>query len=114
MKTRQGFVSNSSSSSFIIVIPKEVHEKALEYLSDFEKLVVKECVYDKGILFGRSIVAYDEWTDMNGYNNIEGTEIENYDGDRYDGDLYDAMDKWKARVRELSKEGEIFTISQDH
>ena len=33
MKTRQGFVSNSSTSSFILVTSKEAHDKAIKQLN---------------------------------------------------------------------------------
>jgi hypothetical protein len=42
MKTRNGFVSNSSTSSFIIVTTKEAHEKAISQLVPWELKVVEE------------------------------------------------------------------------
>jgi len=34
MKIRNGFVSNSSSSSFVIVVPSEIHSKVLSEIDD--------------------------------------------------------------------------------
>lgn len=45
MKVRTGFVSNSSSSSFVVVASQKVIDKALKRLSDFGREVVKtECL----------------------------------------------------------------------
>jgi hypothetical protein len=41
MKTRNGFVSNSSSSSFIIIIGKETADKIIETLDPFVKETVE-------------------------------------------------------------------------
>jgi hypothetical protein len=41
MKTRNGFVSNSSSSSFVIVTSKDEHEKALKKLSEEQKSLIE-------------------------------------------------------------------------
>ena len=41
MKTRTGFVSNSSSSSYVIVVEKEAFEKLYAQLSDIQKDIAK-------------------------------------------------------------------------
>ena len=41
MKIRQGFVSNSSTSSFVIMCSKKIYELALEKCSEFGRAVIK-------------------------------------------------------------------------
>lgn len=40
MKFRTGFVSNSSSSSFVMIVDKDDHDKALENCSEYVKAVI--------------------------------------------------------------------------
>lgn len=41
MKVRQGFVSNSSASSFVLLlVPEEIHDKVMERASDEVHAVV--------------------------------------------------------------------------
>jgi len=44
MKIRNGFVSNSSSSSFFIVSPKEAHDKALKKLHPYYQKWINDIV----------------------------------------------------------------------
>jgi len=66
MKIRNGFVSNSSSSSFLLVTTKENYDKVLEdlALSEEDQELLKECDYLFGTkkVFGKDcvIVSYQE------------------------------------------------------
>lgn len=42
MKVRDGHVSNSSSSSFLLIATKEAYEEAMAKLNDYEKYVAKK------------------------------------------------------------------------
>ena len=44
MKVRSGFVSNSSSSSFVCIATRESHEKAMAKLNEKDRQLVEQCV----------------------------------------------------------------------
>jgi len=51
MKVRLGFVSNSSSSSFLALIPKKVFESICNNLTPFEEALVRQLVIEYDIVF---------------------------------------------------------------
>jgi len=53
MKVRNGFVSNSSSSSFFIACPKKVHDKALKTLHPYYQKWIKEMLGLEEQMFGK-------------------------------------------------------------
>lgn len=55
MKVRSGFVSNSSSSSFVCIATRESHEKAMAKLDPDDRLLVAQCVSFKK--FGNEEIA---------------------------------------------------------
>lgn len=61
MKTRNDFVSNSSSCSFVVAIPSEAQYK----FKDFVKDVVKDCVANKN---ERSEMSKEELDKLNAFN----------------------------------------------
>jgi len=65
MKIRNGFVSNSSSSSFVIAVKKDVHEKVLKQLTEYEKDVIEQ-IAEKDTIFGIDVYTVSDMTDMDG------------------------------------------------
>lgn len=78
MKTRKGFVSNSSSSSFVLVAKKDEVDEVLKGCPDVIKhLLPSPSVHDA---FGSKMVTYM------GYESTEdwGYQLEDFDGDFVD------------------------------
>ena len=77
MKTRQGFVSNSSSSSFVILLDKETHTEACKKLKPMYAAaidLIPEHTHNK-IVFDKKMIVI-EWHTGNASecNCFEGTE----------------------------------------
>ena len=99
MIQRNGFVSNSSSSSFVLIVPMSAHERAMMNLTDFERAVINFAmkpagdvlpimychdlnIMDDGQLFGEySTFEYEYWWPLD------------EDGDRVRP--YDVLEKYK-------------------
>jgi len=77
MKKRNGFVSNSSSSSFIVAFPKNINS-----LEEFKKIVLGNCSIDEFVDSGYrkehsgEEAIYILYTDYSSAKNLEATEIE--------------------------------------
>jgi hypothetical protein len=56
MKIREGHVSNSSSSSFLLVVTEDVFKKALKEASPLVKDIVKYLEPEKRRVFGKKVV----------------------------------------------------------
>lgn len=100
MKIRTGFVSNSSSSSFAIVISKEKHDKIMEQLHPFIQACINALGVNKETMDGKEYVQFGEWQGMGG-SQFEYIEIE-YDGEEPDGvDKYETIDNYTKKADEL-------------
>ncbi len=80
MKFRNGFVSNSSSSSFVLIVDKEAHDKAMEQLKDHKYIeILKEIIgcLGKDKFMGRDVVT------ISGYDSHGDRAIGNYSMDEF-------------------------------
>ncbi len=65
MKIRTGFVSNSSSSSFVCLYKKDEVDKLMHTLTGTERLVFDE-VFGETEVFGQHCYLYDDYSDRSG------------------------------------------------
>lgn len=109
MKTRQRFVANSSSSSFLTITTKENHEWALQELHPYIVAVMKK-VCSEGKFLGKDTVYVGDMTDMGGIScTFEYLDID-YDGeipiDKWEDEmeLWSACDKYRSKIKENPEE----------
>lgn len=76
MKIRTGFVSNSSSSSFVVLLSKEQDTEFQKKLSPIQKEVLGACAREEKIFLGNDVVAYTGWSNAGGYSNFEDVYID--------------------------------------
>lgn len=115
MKIRSGFVSNSSSSSFVIVAPKAAVDKVLGGLkNDYERAVVKH-IMKKEKFLGQSICVfsgatgnYDSWEynfDASAHDGFVSEDDEDAKDDEispYPSDVFDDFcDKLKKETKDV-------------
>ena len=79
MKIRQGFVSNSSSSSFVIFVEKKDYDKIVAELSVLEKDILSAVSPEKIKAFGKNLMKI-------GYMSGNYSTLEDY---TYEGKLSD-------------------------
>jgi len=116
MKIRSGFVSNSSSSSFILIASKELVEKTLEKMNEKETTAVIMSSGQKINLFGKECFVFEEFCDNGGYSNWDDFSIkEEFDSEEVqeifnesDVSFYEIFSDFVDSLKELGKEDEDF------
>lgn len=86
MKIRSGFVSNSSSSSFVLMATKEAFDAALAACTQEQRDYVSSLIGGGEKFLGREIKTYSYFSDNGGYspfddieNPYDDEDIENYE-----------------------------------
>ena len=111
MKVRNGFVSNSSSSSFILIVKEEDYQKALESFPVSGHLVDQLFEQDKAL--GLNVRIFSNWFDMGGNSRLEYVDIdESVLPEDIEGvfELYDAFEK---HLIETVGEENVFSHVED-
>jgi len=104
MKIRNGFVSNSSSSSFLLLTTVENYERVKANLTKFQVAVAEE-MKSEVKAFGRDLVSFETWT-SHSYSWTEDFCVEgDFDEDQ---DVWEAFDAFVTEVKK-GTEGEFYT-----
>jgi hypothetical protein len=99
MKIRSGFVSNSSSSSFLMIVLKKDHEEVMAQLTQFERKVV-EYLSKEFKAFGLNLVKFSKMNseDDNSLSYFPISEFEDLmteEEKKNDESKYEAVDKYE-------------------
>lgn len=100
MKFRNGFVSNSSSSSFVLLTTKKAHEQILAQLSEEERASLAD-MFNESQCLGQTVFETSSWNGQD-YSCWE---------DMKDG-VYDAWNKYCDIANKLDKT-EVYTFEQE-
>jgi len=67
MKIRKGFVSNSSSSSFVLIIEKEWFEKCMEESDEYTQYIIDKTYPTDEVILGSDCKILEGWEDGESY-----------------------------------------------
>jgi hypothetical protein len=115
MKIRNGFVSNSSTSSFVLMIKKEDHEKVMAALHPFYQACIKAIGTSLSKFKGDEVVMMGALT-VQGCGPWEYISVDSVD---YDGETTDDLEKdetfyeYKRVAKEVCGKDSFVTMELD-
>lgn len=102
MKIRNGFVSNSSSSSFVLIVDLEEHKRALEKVEDVHNVLAEIFVGSKLKRFNGKdvlVITGGNYEDCSVIGNLSHDDVE-YDKNKYE----DEYEYWEEVVQKVWEE----------
>jgi hypothetical protein len=120
MKIRSGFVSNSSSTSYVIVTTKKNYDKVLKKSDELTKYIVKEIekigkeVFNKLKCFNKDLIEikYNDSDYFNIFENIDVTDfikgLLEYEADDFDLVYKNREEKFHDFIQALKKDQKNF------
>jgi hypothetical protein len=113
MKIRTGFVSNSSSSSFVLFVSKEHYEEVKKNSDALDVEIIEHMKdEDSQTLFGKELIVFTDFCDMGGNNRLDDFTTENeIDSDNF----WDIVhERWYEIQNRLTKKDESVSITIDY
>lgn len=109
MKTRDGHVSNSSSSSFVLLTTKENYEKALKDATPYQRAVA-EALKEEGKFAGIDVVGFSTFSDRGGGGTFEYLKVD-YKPEKDEVDASEAWDEFQSLIKR--DESAVFSSGSD-
>jgi len=100
MKTRNSLVSNSSTSSFVLIVTESLHQRIVSTFKESEKKFLDEAM-SKSVFNGTDIRIHSSITDMGGERHPDLNDFVKGDDDI---DTYGVFDLYRSAVEKNKNE----------